>query len=194
MLILAAKQEAFEESIKLKNQFRNLDEDEVDFLDSILESTRAKEDAVKKETTEQLEAFRKQQEDADKALREGDDGKEIEEAGSPTGGDSNWAVGNKKRKRVKEKESLKGVKFRKASSSIHNGTGSQKDSSSPPLIKPTSTFPVNTELKSDVISVPTPLNTTTQAQFPSTAIKDIPEFEKPSAGLGLSGYSSDEDD
>ena len=65
-MIGAAKQEAFEESIRSRNQFRSLDEDEVDFLDSVLESTRAKEAEVKKQTTEQLEAFRRQQEEAEK--------------------------------------------------------------------------------------------------------------------------------
>lgn len=65
-----AKQEAFEEKMKLKNQFRALDEDEVEFLDSIMESTRAQEAAVKKETAEQLELFRRQREEAEKALLE----------------------------------------------------------------------------------------------------------------------------
>ncbi|KAJ6157120.1 hypothetical protein N7497_006005 [Penicillium chrysogenum] len=65
-----AKQEAFEEKSRLRNQFRSLDEDEVEFLDSVLESTRAKEAAVKRETAEQLEAFHRRREEAQKALLE----------------------------------------------------------------------------------------------------------------------------
>ena len=63
---LAAKQAEFEESIRLKNQFKNLDEDDVDFLDSVLETERAKEEAVRRETAEQLDVYRKQQAAAQK--------------------------------------------------------------------------------------------------------------------------------
>ncbi|KAJ6151632.1 hypothetical protein N7470_007229 [Penicillium chermesinum] len=62
-----AKQEQFEEKTRLKNQFRALDDDEVEFLDSVLESTRAQEAALKRETADQLEEFRKQREEAEKA-------------------------------------------------------------------------------------------------------------------------------
>lgn len=120
MILVAAKQEAFEQSIRLKNQFRTLDEDEVEFLDSVLESTRAKEAAVKKETTEQLDQFRRQQELADKAFLEetqevGEQSGQAHKLGSPTSGTSQWAVNTRKRKRVKEKDSLPGVKLRKSS-------------------------------------------------------------------------------
>ncbi|MCJ1248371.1 hypothetical protein MMC30_005588 [Trapelia coarctata] len=115
----AAKQDAFEESIRLKNQFRNLDEDEVEFLDAVLESTRAREEAVKKETREQLELFRRQQEEADRALMEESAGNgnadEVGVSKSPTGEESLWAVNAKKRKRLKEKEPNKFAKQRKQS-------------------------------------------------------------------------------
>ncbi|RMZ80261.1 hypothetical protein DV738_g2866, partial [Chaetothyriales sp. CBS 135597] len=55
------KQAEFEEAQRIKNQFQALSEDDVDFLDSVLASTRAKEAAVKQDTAEQLAAFRKQQ-------------------------------------------------------------------------------------------------------------------------------------
>ncbi|KAI9801944.1 MAG: hypothetical protein M1825_002999 [Sarcosagium campestre] len=61
----AAKQEAFEESIRLKNQFRALDEDEIDFLDSVLESTRQREAELKRETNEGLDAFRRRRAEED---------------------------------------------------------------------------------------------------------------------------------
>jgi hypothetical protein len=114
---LAAKQEAFEESIRLKNQFRALDEDEVEFLDSMLESTRAEEERVRRETAEGLETFRRQQEDADKRL--------LADAANtavvnPDAAQEDWvAAGARKRKRkAKEKEVLvKGVKLRTSSTS-----------------------------------------------------------------------------
>lgn len=118
MLSSAAKQEAFEESIRLKNQFRSLDEDEIEFLDSVLESTRTKEAAVKKETIEQLDLFRRQQEEADKAwLAEAVDGNGTNAvAGSSPTEEEQWTVNGKKRKRAKDKQVLKGVKLRKTSS------------------------------------------------------------------------------
>jgi hypothetical protein len=117
LFYIAAKQEAFEESIKLKNQFRKLDDDEVDFLDSVLESTRAKEDAVKRETVEQLRLFRKQQEETDKSMHHilgsetlGQDDSVITGEGTPQ-----FSIA-RKRKRVKGSELLKGVKLRRTSS------------------------------------------------------------------------------
>lgn len=66
-LFSAAKQAGFEEQAKLKNQFRALDDDEIDFLDAVVSRERAKENAVKKETADELESFRKQQQLAEKA-------------------------------------------------------------------------------------------------------------------------------
>ncbi|KAF2813515.1 uncharacterized protein BDZ99DRAFT_412327, partial [Mytilinidion resinicola] len=104
----AAKQEAFEEANRFKNQFRALDDEEVEFLDAVLESERAKEAAIRKETREQLDSFRKQQEEAEKAaLAEGDTAIPDEE--------QLFAAG-RKRKKGKEKEPLRGVKLRKSSS------------------------------------------------------------------------------
>lgn len=66
----AAKQAEFEEQAKLKNQFRALDDDELDFLDSVQQSTRAKEDAVRKETAAEVDAFRRQQQDAEQKAKD----------------------------------------------------------------------------------------------------------------------------
>lgn len=200
-----AKQEAFEESIKLKNQFRNLDEDEIDFLYSVLESTRQKEEAVKKETTEQLELFRKQQEEADKVLLEEGGEKEAADGGSvPEAAESQWAVHGRKRKRTKEKEVLKGVKLQKSSISEALRTWGKE--------------PLNLEEEGAVESRQKPPDTTTsttsdnlkearnkkatEALPPSAAVSSaklsMPEKQdrsKASAttGLGLGGYSSDEE-
>ncbi|OJJ49641.1 hypothetical protein ASPZODRAFT_53264, partial [Penicilliopsis zonata CBS 506.65] len=104
-----AKQDAFEEKIRLKNQFRSLDEDEVDFLDSLLESTRAQEAAVKKETAEQLEEFRRQREQAEKDELEGTS----VDAGLPTE-EEQWAISSRKRRREKNKDLLFAGKKRRS--------------------------------------------------------------------------------
>ncbi|KIW31549.1 uncharacterized protein PV07_03188 [Cladophialophora immunda] len=169
----AAKQEAFEESIRLKNQFRALDDDEVEFLDSVLESSRAKENAVKQETAEQLEAFRKQRAAAEQAgMGSNDAGK----AGDAADKDS-WAIKKKKRRREKESESEADPKLRKLSTADtaalaagaavddeHNESAERAAPDKKPGI-------------SDQIEPPT---TATPPQ--------------PAAGLGLVDYSSDEDE
>lgn len=185
------KQEAFEESIRLKNQFRNLDEDEIEFLDSVLESTRAKEEAVKKETTEQLDIFRRQQEEADKAIMS-------EEVGvgdtSPVGGippgESQWAINARKRKRAKGREALLGAKVRK--------TFANEDHS--PLAaatKPDEAEAVSAFVQKEDKPVAN-ANGIVKAVSPTVTSDDgginFPARERPSAvGLGLIDYSSDED-
>lgn len=104
-----AKQEAFEEKSRLRNQFRSLDEDEVEFLDSVLESTRAKEAAVKKETAEQLEAFHRRREQAQKALLESNSPDT-----APVQGQE-WTALARKRRNDKHKNSLIAGKKRKVS-------------------------------------------------------------------------------
>ena len=213
MSILAAKEEAFQESIKLKNQFRNLDEDEVEFLDSVLESTRKKEEEVKKETSEQLDLFRRQQEEKDKELLEG--GEEADgKAGSPTAGESQstWAVNARKRKRAKENDrgGLKGLKLRKSSSTgeapvelrTTSSTGEnlsasradpgQRESGE---LQGTAAEKLSSEQASvgDSASPPPPLNAITHT---APAKQDNSSKSRPLAtsGLGLAGYSSDEDE
>lgn len=212
MSILAAKEEAFQESIKLRNQFRNLDEDEVEFLDSVLESTRKKEEEVKKETSEQLDLFRRQQEEKDRELLEG--GEEVDgKAGSPTAGESQsaWAVNARKRKRTKENDraGLKGLKLRKSSSTGETPVGHRKASSTGEALavsrteagyrEPQGTAPetASTEKASVGVSAspppPPPSETITTKVSPKQENSVSP---KPpgTPGLGLAGYSSDEDD
>jgi hypothetical protein len=75
----------------------------------VLESTRAKEANVKRETTEQLQAFRKQQEEAEKANR-------TNLAPAPTDtAETSWSTSARKRKKGRS-EVLGGVKLRKTSS------------------------------------------------------------------------------
>ena len=200
---LAAKQEALEESIKLKNQFRNLDEDEIEFLDSVLESTRAKEEAVKRETTEQLDLFRRQQEEADKALLEAGGGKEEDEggkAGSPTAGESQWAVNARKRKRAKEKEGLKGLKIRRSSTS--EGFERPRSASQEPEEAKATLSTADAKEKGAIRSGSAPKGKTAAAGPVSPAAEPnkapgatSAKLEPPkSGGLGLAGYSSEDDD
>ena len=83
----------------------------------MLESERAKQDAVQKETREQLELFRRQQAVVDKSGRSEEPVTETKFIGSQTSPTRQWATSGKKRRRGAEKEFLKGVKVRKTSSS-----------------------------------------------------------------------------
>ena len=202
----AAKQEAFEESIRLRNQFRSLDEDEVEFLDSVLESTRRKEQEVKKETSEMLEIFRKQQEEADKAalLEEGDrkpaDGGG---AGSPTlgaGEGEDWAVAGKKRKKGpgREKEGvIRGVKIRRKSApsqddpALDGGSGAVEEAKQADVdgLKPSS-LPASTSAS------PAPVKPSIAGEeSQSDAISQSTAATKPpSKGILGLDYDSDSDD
>ncbi|KAF9511291.1 hypothetical protein BS47DRAFT_1299056 [Hydnum rufescens UP504] len=53
-----AKQEEWEEKTKLSNQFRSLEEDEVLFLDSVMEEKRAQERARQDQDGEQVKDFK----------------------------------------------------------------------------------------------------------------------------------------
>lgn len=176
----AAKQEAFEEANRLKNQFRALDQDEVDFLDSVLESTRREEERVKRETAEGLELFRKQQDEADKKARIGDDQSPVEATTAVE--EEQWAAGARKRKRVKEKEGLKGVKIRRSSSTIETGATSPEEKKRDDATK-------HTGAPQEEKSRP---KTATASEVPAS--KPPPAAAKPKAGLGLVDYGSDEDD
>ncbi|KAI9644882.1 hypothetical protein NHQ30_006909 [Ciborinia camelliae] len=187
----AAKQDAFEEANKIKNQFRSLDEDEIEFLDSVLESTRAEEDRVRKETAEGLELFRKQQEEADKKARAAEnDGTQIQE-GSPVREDE-WVATGRKRKRSKDKEVLKGVKVRRTSSSAEQTPTPSKDLSAKLAKDESSSIPTSTESSTSKVS--TKVSKAQSATVvPKAAVVKKPS-PPPKKGLGLVDYGSDEDD
>ncbi|CAP93236.1 hypothetical protein E8E15_003688 [Penicillium rubens] len=181
-----AKQEAFEEKSRLRNQFRSLDEDEVEFLDSVLESTRAKEAAVKRETAEQLEAFHRRREEAQKTLLES-----ASDAAPAQG--QEWTALARKRRSDKHRNSLIAGKKRKASvtekttgKDTQNAEDSQKQagdggSSTKKLDQGTS--------KSDKATPATQSNVVTATGKGQVKPKSPP---KPTpVSLGLGGYSSD---
>ncbi|KAF4633808.1 hypothetical protein G7Y89_g4303 [Cudoniella acicularis] len=178
----AAKQDAFEEANRLKNQFRALDEDEVEFLDSVLESTRAEEDRVKRETAEGLAVFRRQQEEADKKARRGSDADA--EAASPTVEEESWVAGGRKRKRAKEKEVLKGVKVRR-SSTVNEDKPTQN--STPAPANATST-------KAAKQPEPAQSSSTSKQISSPLAAKEVDTARIKEPVQGLVDYGSDEDD
>jgi len=149
----------------------------------VLESTRAKENAVKEETAEQLDAFRKQRALAEQSLLGLDDdngGK----PDNPTGADT-WSLKKRKRRRDEDRstQSLSvGAKLRRTSSSATDGR-----------------HPMVSESSSTARSEEVPGKSMENSTGPSTVNESPPQIEqqKPSpitVGLGLGGYSSDEDD
>lgn len=189
-----AKQEAFEEKSRLKNQFRSLDEDEVDFLDSVLESTRAQEAAVKRETAEQLEAFRRQREEAQKALLQST-------SSDVTPVQEEWTALARKRRNDKYKNSLIPGKKRKASvtentagKDTQNGKDSQKQAGADGSItkklaqgtsKPNKATPAASETTNPATQ-PKVVTDTEKGQ-----VKPKSPTKPPPVSLGLGGYSSD---
>lgn len=108
MIRIAAKQAAFEEQAKLKNQFRALDNDEIDFLDEVRAKEKAEEARAKRDLEEGLKAFRERQKSTG-----GETSTAAKEDEGPGGEDEEWIVGGRKRKRH-ERETL-GVKKKSVS-------------------------------------------------------------------------------
>lgn len=176
-----AKQEAFEEKMRLKNQFRALDEDEVDFLDSVLESTRAQEEAVRKDTADQLEIFRKQREEAEKVLL-GPTSSEI-----PPTEEEEWSIPARKRRRDKGKDLLVPGKKWKASAGEGGGIATvepeRKVSTSASVAAPGSKIVENAAKGRGI---------TQKSHTPQQA--DTKDAAKTASGsLGLVSYGSDSD-
>lgn len=192
-----AKQEAFEEKIRLKNQFRALDEDEVEFLDSVLESTRAQEAAVKKDTADQLEVFRKQREEAEKAML-GPTSSEV-----ATVEEEEWTIPARKRRRDRGKDLLLPGKKRKASAGEGAGKVDSKEEEGRKLSEGSGSGSVGT---GQVTSAAVPGVSATKA-VGNTAKGPEGTTQKPSAeqqanteppakapvSVGLVGYGSDSD-
>jgi len=162
---------------------------------------------VKRETTEQLDLFRRQQEEADKVLLEGGGDKEAADGGdAAAAGESQWAVNGRKRKRVKEKEVLKGVKLRK-SSTTEVPIGIDKESfelenegaATEPKQKPSNKNSSKTsrhfreEVLKEAKGAP-PARPKVISAKASAPGKQDGEKATTVPGLGLGGYSSDEED
>jgi len=189
----AAKQEAFEETIRLKNQFRTLDDDEVDFLDSVLESTRAKEQQVKRETAEQLDAFRKQREAAEITRFEGnaDTGASNTDATSPAAEES-WTTSSRKRRRVKGKNEDGVAKLRRTSSTTADALQT-KQLTGPNVPIAASSGREYAQAISSHANGGCTGTTNSKANVVSSPKTSIPSPQISPPALGLGAYSSDED-
>ncbi|RVD84404.1 uncharacterized protein DFL_006154 [Arthrobotrys flagrans] len=189
----ARKQEAFEEKLKFKNQFRSLDEGEVEFLDSIVSEQRAEEEAKKKEIESRLDDFRKLQYEADHDPNA--------TASIADEANSTWAVpARRKRKKDKEKDTPLGanIKLRKMSDGTKqesNDTASAKSNvgSDTPKVEAEVTKPgIVSPSESSTPSVP---GSVKSAPAPLKATDKGTAVTKVSTGLGgLVGYGSDSDD
>ncbi|KAL2207451.1 hypothetical protein CC79DRAFT_1321537 [Sarocladium strictum] len=102
-----AKQAAFEEQNKIRNQFLSLNEDDIDFLDEVRERQRKEDEEKKRELENGLKAFR----EARKAEGLTTSSAEGEDQVAGEGAGESWEVGGRKRKRVKGRErEVKGVR------------------------------------------------------------------------------------
>lgn len=104
-LPVAAKQAAFEEANKIRNQFRALDDDEVEFLDEVVAAKRKEEERVRRETEDGVKSFRERQ------RRTSGEGVVEEDK------EEDWGVGRKRKRRDKDKE--KGVVKKKVDDRVH---------------------------------------------------------------------------
>jgi hypothetical protein len=186
----AAKQTAFEEANKLSNQFRALDDDEVDFLEGVLERERREKERVERETEEGLRRFqeaRKRQVGAEVeggvSAGLGDGGLDVE-AGALATEWKSTAAGGRKRKR--EKESLiKGLK-RRVSAGVHEESGGKSGDAA---VKANDKISPGTESGAKKAEV---------KQEPSTDIETRPKAVPQGVAAKLTGglveYGSDDDD
>ncbi|KAI0448897.1 N-terminal domain of NEFA-interacting nuclear protein NIP30-domain-containing protein [Xylaria acuta] len=181
----AAKQAAFEEQNRIRNQFRALDDDEIEFLHGVSDERRAEEERVRRETEEGLAGFRKKQR-ATTAGGSEDAGVE----GEGEGGNEEWgnaAAAGRKRKRDREKEKgvLKGVKRRTSTGTKEKEEGKGRVDAFPRSAGDDRLDPTSTESAAhkDAAVVPIPVQTANATQKP-----------KPKPALGLVDYGSDDDD
>ncbi|KAL7266410.1 hypothetical protein RUND412_011045 [Rhizina undulata] len=186
----AKKQEAFEESLKFKHQFKPLDEEDVEYLDSIIDTERRVEALRKRELENQLDDFRRHQSEVEKVVP---DAADLNEFG-------NWSAGRKKRKKEQADDEGKrkglGLKLRKTSTGASNSVADEKEKTST-TGKDEDRKPENVAAKSTLVEKGTPVKETPSkvvpAPNPAPALKQAPA--KPAGGLaGLVAYGSDDED
>lgn len=152
----------------------------------MLESTRSKEAEVNKQTRADLEAFRAQQEEAEKAakLEEGD-------STAPAVTET-WSVGPRKRKKAREGEAVGGIKFRRTSTAKSEERGASQKQASAAAVGVTPKADLGGHDKT---------GSAVEAKSSVSATDVVPPIAESSPsppalviGLGLVAYSSDEDD
>jgi hypothetical protein len=158
----------------------------VEFLDSVLESTRAQEASIRKDTAEKLAAFRKHQEELEKAAILASSGGAAEE------GAETWvATSGRKRKKAREKEFLKGVKLRKSGSVGEKVAVSEAGNKASVETKREDIAEKKSAKALSLDAAELKETTTTQ---PAKSVPISKPNPTPALGLGLGNYSSEEDD
>ncbi|OAQ72872.1 NEFA-interacting nuclear protein NIP30 [Pochonia chlamydosporia 170] len=117
----AAKQAAFEEANKIRNQFRALDDDEVEFLDEVVAAKRKEEERVRRETEDGVKSFRERQ------RRTSGEGVVEEDK------EEDWGVGRKRKRRDRDKE--KGVVKKKVDDRVHTVEIEKSSEKEEPAVK-----------------------------------------------------------
>ncbi|KAL1893582.1 hypothetical protein Sste5346_006413 [Sporothrix stenoceras] len=170
----AAKQAAFEEAHGLKNQFRALDEDEIEFLEGVEEDARREAARVAAETAAGLDAFRAAQtKGGGDAGGDKSDDVDNDDTVEKLVDDSAWAVGRKRKRRGDKTDKAGAFPNLKRKGS----SAAEKDKEEPEAKKETTTSASSTA-KEPAKASPKPI--------PATAPKAKP-------ALGLVAYGSDDD-
>jgi len=151
----------------------------------VLESTRAKEEEVRKETTQQLDAFRRQQGEAAKSTPQ-EDVTEILEVES-------WKSGPRKRKKGRE-PAIGSIKLRRTSTAEAKRDEQDKADSPSRDIGAAAELSQTREIEKSRSSAQ-PSSTPHGGTERSPSIAPSPKASPPSQGaLGLAAYSSSEED
>lgn len=189
-MIVAAKQEAFEEAARLRNQFRSLDEDEVEFLDGVLEGERERERRLREAERKELEAFRRRQEsEVAVVAKEGVEGGKDE--GVDEGGDVVWSAAGKRKRRKGREGVLGGVKIRRTSESVGQ-KDAEVEAGFAKATSPKESEEVRPAGKKSGGEAAGSENTDARTTDGKTSWVSV--SPPPAAALGLAAYSSDEDD
>ena len=141
---------------------------------------------MSKQTRVDLEAFRAQQEEAEKAAK-------LEEEGATTPAIAEtWSVGPRKRKKAREGEAVGGIKFRRTSTAKSGeGGASQKQASAAAVgITPDPSL----ESSGKTSSAADGKSSVSKEDIVSPAAASPLSPPAPISGLGLAAYSSDEED
>ncbi|KAI0139973.1 hypothetical protein F4776DRAFT_662110 [Hypoxylon sp. NC0597] len=182
----AAKQAAFEEQNRIRNQFRALDDDEIEFLDGVRDERRVEEERVKRETEERLARFRQAQKAA------GTSSTAAEDAGENRGEDEEpvtWRGPAKKKRKRSDKEVKSIVKGVKRRASEHE----KEVEVSAAAAAETKAEEVKADKKTEALISDTNSKSSKTAEAAEPPVsKTAPENPKPK--LGLVDYGSDEDD
>lgn len=176
------KQAEFEEKARFKLH-NALDDDEADYLESLLERRLQEEAIVKRETSEQLELFRKQREESERKSAEGHAIEEPTEVHGP------WVAVGRKRKKGVDGALLKGVKLRKSNAVLETGKTTTPDN-----IHETGQLATTQASKPavKVESVKTTMAPSANATDISTSATKAKQFSSYVLGAGYA--SSDDDD